>query len=69
MMSTEGKYFCTTDLELAKEVYEALDKLLKAIGNLPMNYIVSRPPLHKAHEEGTNVIDRAVKEGRYVSTD
>ena len=49
-----------------KEAYKALDELLKAIGNLPMNFIVDRPPLHNAHEEGTNVIDRAVKEGRYV---
>lgn len=48
------------------EVYNALDTLLEAIGRLPMNQITTRPPLHKAYIQGLEVIDRAVKEGRYV---
>ena len=52
--------------ELGPGPYKALDELLKAIGNLPMNFIMDRPPLHKAVEQGSLVIDLAVKEGRYV---
>ena len=49
-----------------REPFIALDNLLKAIGNLSMNYITARPPLHKAIEQGHEVIDEAVREGRYV---
>lgn len=52
--------------ELGPGPYKALDDLLKAVGNLPMNFITSRPPLHKAVEQGVIVIDQAVKAGRYV---
>lgn len=67
-MATEGrpKYFSTGDLELAKELYETIDNLLKAVGNLPLNYIMDRPPLMSATNRGHEVIDRAVREGRYV---
>ena len=46
--------------------YEALDKLLRAVGNLSMNYITDRPPLHKAVNDGHKVMDDGVREGRYV---
>lgn len=49
-----------------QRAYKALDELLKAIANLPMNYILTHPPLHNAFNEGTTALDRAVKEGRYV---
>jgi hypothetical protein len=52
--------------ELGPGPYRALDDLLKAVSNLPMKFIVDRPPLHKAFEQGTLVIDQAVKGGRYV---
>ncbi len=51
---------------VAQQTYEALDELLKAVGNLSLNYITARPPLHKAVEQGHEVIDEAVREGRYV---
>jgi len=47
--------------------YAALDMLLKATGLLPMNQISTRPVLHKAIDRALGVLDRAVKEGRYVS--
>ena len=47
--------------------YAALDMLLKATGLLPMNQITTRPVLHKAIDRCMEVLDRAVKEGRYVS--
>ncbi len=68
-MSTEGKYFCTTDLELAKEIYGTLDRLLSGIGLLPLGQVTSRPVLHKAVDRGMEVLDRAVREGRYVPQD
>ena len=43
-----------------------MDDLLKAVGNLPMNFITDRPPLHRAVEQGHMVIDDAVREGHYV---
>lgn len=49
-----------------KNAYKALDELLKAVSQLPMSYIVSRPPLFKAFNQGTVELDRAVKEHRYV---
>ncbi|KKK91845.1 hypothetical protein LCGC14_2416180 [marine sediment metagenome] len=61
-----SRFFVTEDLELAKELYETLDELLKGIGLLPMNNITTRPVLHKAVDRGMEVLDRAVKEGRYV---
>ena len=48
------------------EVYVALDNLLKAVCKLPMGYIMDRPPLHKAFDRDTEVIDQAVKEGHYA---
>lgn len=47
--------------------YAALDMLLKATGLLPMSQITSRPVLHKAIDRSMEVLDLAVKEGRYVS--
>ena len=49
-----------------REAYSALDELLRGIGLLPMNSITTRPVLHKAIDRGMEVLDRAVKEGRYV---
>lgn len=62
-----SKFFTTEDLELAKELYETLDELLKGIGLLPLGQVTARPVLHKAVDRGMEVLDRAVKEGRYVS--
>lgn len=56
----------TQDLGTMQEAYEALDDLLKGVGLLPLGQITSRPPLHKAVERAMEVLDRAVKEGRYV---
>jgi len=53
-------------MEREQEIYAALDALLEGIGRLPMNQITTRPPLHKAYIHGLEVIDKAVKEGRYV---
>jgi hypothetical protein len=47
-------------------VYETLDELLKGVGLLPLNQVTTRPVLHKAVERAMEVLDRAVKEGRYV---
>ncbi len=47
----------------------ALDELLKAVGLLPLGQVTSRPVLHKAVDKGMEVLDRAVKEGRYVPQD
>ncbi len=52
--------------DVENKAYEALDRLLKAVGNLPMNFIMDRPPLAKAVKQGHEVIDQAVREGRYV---
>ncbi len=49
-------------------VYTALDALLKGVGLLPLNQITTRPVLHKAVDSATEVLDRAVKEGRYVAS-
>lgn len=49
-----------------REPFIALDSLLKAVGNLPLSYVMARPPLYKAVEQGHEVIDQAVREGRYV---
>ncbi len=68
-MQTEGKYFSTGNLGLAKELYETLDGLLKGVGLLPLGQVTSRPVLHKAVDRGMEVLDRAVKEGRYVTSD
>ena len=46
--------------------YKALDDLLKAIGKLSLSYIMDRPPLMKAVNRGHEIIDEAVREGRYV---
>ncbi len=54
--------------EKIDEAYGALDALLDAVGKLPLNQITTRPPLHKAVIRGLDVIDRAVKESRYVPT-
>ncbi|KKM24186.1 hypothetical protein LCGC14_1607680 [marine sediment metagenome] len=54
--------------EKIDEAYAALDALLKGIGLLPMNNITTRPVLHKAVDRGMEVLDKAVKEGRYVSS-
>ncbi|KKL50691.1 hypothetical protein LCGC14_2303010, partial [marine sediment metagenome] len=43
-----------------------LDELLKGVGLLPLGQVTSRPVLHKAVDRGMEVLDRAVKEGRYV---
>lgn len=56
------------DLGTIHEAYEALDELLKGVGLLPLGQVTSRPVLHKAVDRGMEVIDSAVKEGRYVST-
>jgi hypothetical protein len=53
--------------DVENKSYEALDNLLKAVGNLPLNYIMDRPPLMSATNRGHEVIDEAVREGRYVS--
>jgi len=47
--------------------YKALDDLLKAVGQLSLSYIMDRPPLMRAVNQGHEVIDEAVREGRYVS--
>ena len=52
-----------------QEVYEALDALLEGVGLLPLNNVTTRPRLHEAVIRGTALIDKAVKEGRYVSTE
>ena len=52
--------------ERIDEAYAALDALLEGLGRLPMNQVTTRPPLHKAYIRGLEVIDKAVKEGRYV---
>jgi len=49
-----------------REPFIALDNLLKAVGNLPLNFIMDRPPLQRAVNQGHEVIDEAVREGRYV---
>ncbi|KKM85777.1 hypothetical protein LCGC14_1285600 [marine sediment metagenome] len=49
-----------------REAYSALDELLIGIGLLPMNLVTTRPVLHKAVDRAMEVLDRAVKEGRYV---
>ena len=49
-----------------KESYAALDELLKGVGLLPLNQVTTRPVLHKAVERAMEVIDEAVREGRYV---
>jgi len=49
-----------------QELYTTLDELLKGVGLLPLGQITSRPVLHKAVDRGMEVIDLAVKEGRYV---
>ncbi len=54
----------TQDVE--NKSYEALDKLLKAVGGLALSYIMDRPPLMRAVNQGHEVIDEAVREGRYV---
>ncbi len=59
------KYFCTEDLDLAKELYEALDGRLTGVGLLPLGQVTSRPVLHKAIDKAHEVIDEAVKEERY----
>ncbi|KKL46234.1 hypothetical protein LCGC14_2347600 [marine sediment metagenome] len=56
-----------SEQDVENQAYEALDGLLKAIGNLPMNFIMDRPPLMRAVNQGHEVIDEAVREGRYVS--
>ncbi len=50
-----------------REAYTTLDELLKGVGLLSLGQITSRPPLHKAVDRGMEVLDRAVKEGRYVA--
>ncbi len=45
---------------------EALDKLLKAVGQLPLNFLQDHPNLYQATMRGLQVIDKAVKENRYV---
>ncbi len=67
LVGWEGDDRMTQDLGTIHEAYKALDDLLKAVSNLPMKFIVDHPPLHKAFDQGTLVIDQAVKEGRYVS--
>lgn len=47
---------------------EALDQLLKAVGQLPLNFLQDHPNLYQATMRGLQVIDKAVKEGRYVPT-
>lgn len=49
-----------------QKAYEALDKLLKAVGKLALSYIMDRPPLMQAVNQGHECIDEAVREGRYV---
>ena len=49
-----------------REAYSALDELLKGVGILPLGQVTSRPVLHKAVDRAMEVLDRAVKEGRYV---
>ncbi len=61
-----SRFFTTEDLDLAKELYETIDELLKGIGLLPLGQVTSRPALHKAVDQGMEVLDRAVKEGRYA---
>ncbi|KKM94896.1 hypothetical protein LCGC14_1193680 [marine sediment metagenome] len=48
------------------EELKALDELLQAVGKLALSYIMDRPPLMKAVNRGHEVIDEAVREGRYV---
>ncbi|KKM13989.1 hypothetical protein LCGC14_1710670 [marine sediment metagenome] len=50
----------------AEELYKVLDELLKGVGLLPLGQVTSRPVLHKAVDRGMEVLDKAVKEGRYV---
>ncbi len=50
-----------------QQIYEVLDELLKGIGLLPLGQVTSRPVLHKAVDRGMEVLDKAVKEGRYVA--
>ena len=47
------------------EAYGALDVLLDAIGNLPLKFIRERPPLDRAVATGHQVVDDAVRHGRY----
>lgn len=49
-----------------RDPFIALDNLLKAVGNLPLSFIMDRPPLMRAVNQGHEVIDEAVREGRYV---
>jgi len=48
------------------EAFETLDGLLKAVGQLPLNFLQDHPNLYQATMQGHKVIDRAVLEGRYV---
>ncbi len=48
------------------DIYKALDELLQAVSKLALGYIMDRPPLMKAVNRGHEVIDEAVREGRYV---
>ncbi|KKM81652.1 hypothetical protein LCGC14_1327660 [marine sediment metagenome] len=48
------------------EAYKALDDLLTGVSLLPLGQVTSRPVLHKAIDSGIEVLDRAVREGRYV---
>ena len=50
----------------AQKAYEALDNLVAAVGTLPLREIQNRPNLYQAQMRALEVIDKAVKEGRYV---
>ena len=52
-----------------QEVYKALDQLTEAVGTLPLREIQNRPNLYQAQVRALEVIDKAVKEGRYVVQD
>lgn len=52
--------------EIQRDPYTALDNLLKAVGKLSLSYIMDRPPLMQAVNQGHEVIDEAVRGGHYV---
>ena len=56
----------TGELADCREIYKTLDELLKGVGLLSLGQITSRPILHKAVDQAMLVLDRAIKEGRYV---
>ena len=52
--------------QMINDRYQAQDEIVKGVVLLPLGQITSRPPLYKAVDQGMEVLDRAVKEGRYV---